>query len=133
MEEAGKLNTQLWPTGQQQSKNLAWQLKESQIKRRVGLSKTNSKQEFMKESVLTRGLNPPSERVRKKWHEGSDVRKSTSMNEFDVRFLKAELKEPHINKCKQTEQNERKTSNSLSAEGWMASQVRSLSDASRII
>lgn len=59
MEEAGKLNTQLWPTGQQPSKNLAWQLKESQIKRRVGLSKTNSKQEFMKESVLTRGLNPP--------------------------------------------------------------------------
>lgn len=32
------------------------------------------------------------------------------MNEFDVRFLKAELKEPHINKYKQTEQNERKTS-----------------------
>lgn len=55
------------------------------------------------------------------------------MNEFDVRFLKAELKEPHINKYKQTEQNERKTSNSLSAEGWIASQVRSLSDASRII
>lgn len=58
MEQAGKLNTQLWPTGQQPSKNLAWQLKESQIKRRVGLSKTNLKQEFMKESVLTRGLNP---------------------------------------------------------------------------
>lgn len=87
----------------------------------------------MKESVSTRGLNPSSERVRKKWHEGSDVRKSTSMNEFDVRFLKAELKEPHINKYKQTEQNERKTSNFLSAEGWIASQVRSLSDASRII
>lgn len=61
MEEAGKLNTQLWPTGQQPSKNLAWQLKESQANSSLDFSKTNYKQEFMKESVLTRGLNPSSE------------------------------------------------------------------------
>lgn len=59
MEEAGKLNTQLWPTGQQPSKNLAWQQKESQANS-FDFSKTNSKQEFMQESVLTRELNPSS-------------------------------------------------------------------------